>query len=582
MGKRRLGLFSADIPGRAVLALGAGVLALGAVGASVLPPEPAQAASGAEPAATAGSPGFRRLNEAQYIRSIEQIFGPGITVPGRFDPPLREEGLLAIGDSQVSVSASGLEQYHLRAREIAKQVVAPERRQATLSCIPAAEDAFDQSCASAVISKYGQLLYRRPLTSAELTSTVSAVRVGTQQSKSFYEGLRLGLTRLLTSPNFIFRVERGVADPRDPATQRLDDYSLATRISFVLWDAPPDEALLEAAARGDLRDQAKLEAVVERMIAAPQFEVGVRAFFSDMFGYDRFSGLTKDQSIFPRFTSELLQNAQEQALRTIVDHLVATRGDYRDLFTTRKTFINRNLGALYDIPVTMAGMDGWAPYTFAEGDRRAGILTLPAFLMLDPTHQGRSSPTIRGKVVRELMLCQRVPDPPPNVDFALLSDINSDLHKTARQRLTIHNESPACKGCHAITDPIGLSLEHYDAIGAYRTHENDAVIDASGTFEGKAYEDAIGLAKLLRDSPTVPDCAVQRVFEYGVGRQASEGDTQWLEAAVAAFAANGYRFPDLMRSIATNPAFRRVATPEPVARHPKVALAGFLDVEKRR
>jgi hypothetical protein len=573
--------FAASIAGHAV-GLGAGFLALGAVGVSVLPPQAAQASGGAENAAALGSPGFRRLNEAQYIRSIEQIFGPGIAVPGRFDPPLREEGLLAIGDSHVSVSASGLEQYHLRAREIAKQVIAPERRQATLSCAPAAEDVFDQSCASAVISKYGQLLYRRPLTSAELTSTVSAVRVGTQQSKSFYEGLRLGLTRLLTSPNFIFRVERGVADPRDPATQRLDDYSLATRISFMLWDAPPDEALLSAAARGDLRDQAKLEAVVERMIAAPQFEVGVRAFFSDMFGYDRFSGLTKDQSIFPRFTSELLQDAQEQALRTIVDHLVAARGDYRDLFTTRKTFINRNLGALYDIPVTMAGMDGWAPYTFVEGDRRGGILTLPDSLMLYPTHQGRSSPTIRGKVVRELMLCQRVPDPPPNVDFALLSDINSELHKTARQRLTIHNESPACKGCHAITDPIGLSLEHYDAIGAYRTRENDALIDASGTFEGKAYEDAIGLATLLRDSPTVPDCAVQRVFEYGVGRQAGEGDTQWLEAAVAAFAGNGYRFPDLMRSIATNPAFRRVATPEPVARHSKVASAGFLDGEKRR
>jgi hypothetical protein len=543
------------------------------MGASVVPPVPAQAAGGVEPVAAAGPPGFRRLNEAQYVRSIEQIFGPGITVPGRFDPPLREEGLLAIGDSHVSVSSSGLEQYLLRAREIAAQVVSPERREATLSCAPAAEGSFDQVCASAILTKYGRLLYRRPLSAPELGAAMTAARSGAQESKNFYEGVRLGLTRLLTSPNFIFRVERGVADPKNPSIQRLDDYSLASRISFLFWDAPPDEALLEAARRGDLRDQAKLEALVDRMIASPRFEVGVRAFFSDMFGYDRFSGLTKDQSLYPRFTSELLEDAQEQTLRTIVDHLVTTRGDYRDLFTTRKTFINRNLGALYNIPVSLSGMDGWAVHTFAAGDQRAGILTMPAFLMLDPTHQGRSSPTIRGKVVRELMLCQRVPDPPPNVDFALVSDINSELHKTARQRLTIHNESPACKGCHAITDPIGLSLEHYDAIGAYRTRENGALIDASGTFEGKPYSDAIGLAQILRESPTVSGCAVQRVFEYGVGRPAGEADNQWIEDAVAGFGAAGYRFPDLMRSIATSPGFRLVAKPDPIVQPAKVASA---------
>jgi hypothetical protein len=221
--------------------------------------------------------------------------------------------------------------------------------------------------------------------------------------------------------------------------------------------------------------------------------------------------------------------------------------------------------------VHVQGVQGWAPYTFSDSDPRAGILTLPAFLMLDPTHQGRSSPTIRGKVVRELMLCQRVPDPPPNVNFALVSDINNELHRTARQRLTVHQENPACAGCHAITDPIGLSLENYDAIGAFRTRENGALIDASGKFEGKPYKDAMSLTKILRDSPTVPECAVQRAIEYSVGREIGTGDEKWLEYANQRFAANGYRFPDLMRSIATSAAFRTVAKPAPIPAPGKVA-----------
>jgi hypothetical protein len=568
--RRNVFLWAAGIAGSA--------LALG-----VLPGVPdAPVKAQVEPAIDAASPGFRRLNEAQYNRSIEQVFGAGIKVPGRFEPPLREEGLLAIGDNHVSVSASGLEQYRLRAREISAQVLAEGRRKQSLSCTPASATAFDRACASEFLSKYGRLLYRRPLTAKELDSALAIVSAGTTQSKSFYAGLQLGLSRLLASPNFIFRVERGVPDAKVPGGQRLDDYSLATRVSFLLWDSPPDAELLDAAARGDLRDPAKLAAQVDKMIASPKFELGVRAFFSDMFGYDKFVGLSKDQAIYPRFTSELLADVQEQAMRTIVDHLVTTKSDYRDLFTTKKTFLNRNLGALYRIPVQMSGMQGWVPYTFGANDPRAGILTLPGFLMLDPTHQGRSSPTIRGKVVRELMLCQRVPDPPPNVNFALVSDTKNELHKTARQRLTIHQENPACAGCHRITDPIGLSLENYDAIGAFRSQENGAVIDASGTFEGKTYKDAIGFAKILRDSPSISECAVQRVFEFGVGRKVTEGDTQWLEYANQGFAANGYRFTDLMRSVATSAAFRIVGKPASAPPPKMASLDSPHSVEKRR
>jgi hypothetical protein len=542
-----------------------GALALfAAVAANVFvfasPNKPVQAAT--EPATAGTPPGFRRLNEAQYIRSIEQIFGSDIKVPGRFSPPLREEGLMAIGDNHVTVTPTGFEQYELRAREISAQVLAANRRKRMLGCAPASPATFDESCARDFFETYGRLLYRRPLTQAETASVVGMARAAFSRTGNFYDGLQLGLSRLLVSPKFIFRVEGSATSPSDPAVARLDDYSLATRISFLLWDAPPDAELLDAVARGDFRDRKRLARQVDRLIASPRFEQGVRSFFSDMFGYEQFDGLAKDQALFPKFNADLAKDAEEQTLRTIVDHLIRNKGDYRDLFTTKKTFLNRNLGALYKVPVDEAGMEGWAPYTFAPDDPRAGILTLAGFLMLDPTHEGRSSPTIRGKSVRELLLCQPVPQPPPNVDFAVVQDVNNPLHRTARQRLTIHQENPACAGCHALTDPIGLSMENYDAVGNFRTHENGALIDATGTFNGTSYTGLLELSRLLRDSSEVPSCLVQRAYEYGVGHSAAASDEAWLDYARQGFARDGYRFPALLRQIALSDAFRKASAPD--------------------
>jgi len=179
--------------------------------------------------------------------------------------------------------------------------------------------------------------------------------------------------------------------------------------------------------------------------------------------------------------------------------------------------------------------------------------------MLDPTHEGRSSPTIRGKTVRELFLCQRVPPPPGNVDFKLVQDTHNPLYKTARDRLTAHRDNPSCAGCHSITDPMGLAMENYDAIGEHRTQENGALIDASGTFDGKSYADLIGLEKILHDSPSVPKCLVQRTYEYGVGRGIAPGEHELIKYLDDQFGKERYALPALMRTIATSGAFQAVA-----------------------
>jgi hypothetical protein len=254
-----------------------------------------------------------------------------------------------------------------------------------------------------------------------------------------------------------------------------------------------------------------------------------------------------------------VSDAQEQSLRTIVDHLIVNKGDYRDLFTTRKTFLNSNLGSLYKVQVSDAAFGGWMPYTFDTSQKRAGILTLAGFLMLDPTHEGRSSPTIRGKSVRELLLCQKIPPPPPNVDFKIVQDTSDPLYKTARQRLTAHRTIPSCAGCHSLTDPLGLAMENYDAIGDYRKQENGETIDATGAFEDKHFADLISLQKLLHDNPSLPNCAALRVYEYGVGRMPTGAERPVVDFLGRRFADAKFSFPSLMRDVAISNAFHAVA-----------------------
>ncbi len=508
-----------------------------------------------EPDTSGGPATFRRLSEEQFQRSIDSIFGDGIKIPGRFDPPRREDGLLAVGNSRVVISRAGFEQAELRARAIAEQVFSEKRRERLPACVADVSATWDESCAAEVLGEYGRLLYRRPLAEQELGSVLASAKAAAQLSPRFTDSLSAGLSRLLMSPDFLFRVER--RDENDPT--RLDDYSLASRISFLLWNAPPNAEVLDAVAKGAMRNEKALSQLVDSMIAAPEFKDGVRSFFSDMFGYDLFSVISKEQAIYPIYSSALSEDAKEQALKTLVDHLVTREGDYRDIFTSRHTFLNRRLAALYEVPATESVVEGWASYTFSEDDPRAGLLSQAAFLMQDVTHEGRTSPTIRGQTVRELFLCQKVPPPPPAVDFALLQDTQNENLKTARDRLRVHAEVPTCAGCHAITDPIGLSLENYDAVGAFREAENGELIDASGEFEGHAYHDALELQQVLRDSTAVTDCITRRVYEYGAGRPLNAGEMEWMDYIRTKFAEQQYAFAPLIRSIALSKAFRKLS-----------------------
>lgn len=169
---------------------------------------------------------------------------------------------------------------------------------------------------------------------------------------------------------------------------------------------------------------------------------------------------------------------------------------------------------------------------------------------------------MRGKAIRQVILCQKVPDPPGNVNFTLVDDTKNPQYKTARERLTAHRSNPTCAGCHKIIDPIGLALEDFDSIGGFRTTENGVAIDTSGELDGMTFADAAGLGKAVHDAPAVPACVVNRTASYGLGRALTKSEAEWTKILQADFAASGYRFPDLMRQVALSDAFYRVRTPQ--------------------
>jgi hypothetical protein len=501
-----------------------------------------------EPQTAGGAAQVRVLTESQYRQIVADVFGTDIAIAGRFDPLNRTDGLLAIGASKAAITPAAYEQYDAMARAIADQVVDAAHRDILVPCKPPVQSEPDDACATKFLGSVGRLLYRRPLKQSEIGSVVGLAHQAAATTGDFHTGLAYGLTALLESPDFL--LVRDVAEDG-----RLTAYSKASRLSFLLWNTAPDDALLEAANKGELNSRRGLRRQVDRMLASPRLKDGVRAFFADMLGFDGFDALAKDQVIYPAFTQPVAADAREQTLRTVTDLLVMKKADYRDLFTTHETFLNRRLAAVYRMPITTT--DGWERVEFPAEGERFGILTELSFLALH-SHPGRSSATLRGKAVREILLCQKVPDPPANVNFRLVQDTSNPEFRTARARLTAHRSEATCAGCHKIIDPIGLALETYDGAGQFRATENGAEIDTSGTLDGAAFKDSRDLGQALHDNPAATACLVRRLYEYGTGRPPVRGEEAFITWLGQGFAADGYHVPDLLRGIATSDGFYEI------------------------
>lgn len=504
---------------------------------------------GDEPDPVGGPQMMRRLTEEQYRAAIADIFSPEIPVNARFEAPVRMDGLAAIGTGEAGMSPYAIEQYEAAAQSVSAAVLSEAHREQFVPCTPATGREFDRACAQQFLDQTGRMLFRRPLTGAELASYTDAAARAYQQVGNFHAGLELSLYAMLVSPHFLFRIEQTTGDG-DLA--ELDAWSKASRLSFFLTNSTPDAELLEAAENGDLDSWFGRRRQVDRLMASPRYEGAVRAFFADMLQLDRMDGLSKDPAIYPAFTIALAADAREQTLRTITEHLLEQDGDYRDLFTTRRALLTRPLGVAYRLPV--ATRDGWEEGEFAASSGRYGIQSQIAFLA-SHSHPGRSSPTLRGYALREIFLCQQVPDPPANVNFTAVEDGQAGARPTMRERLEAHRNQPACAGCHKVMDPVGLAMENFDGMGSWRTRENGVRIDSSGSLDGAEFDTPAGLADALRNHREVPRCLAERMYKSAVGRDITWDERPYLDWLITRFSDEDYRVPELMRTIALSDNF---------------------------
>ncbi len=521
------------------------------------PPAATPDAGVAQPPATVTynppEPVLRRLTKGQYVNAIHDLLGDDLLVTRPMEPDVPLGGSVSVGAASTSISRRGVEQYEALAYDLAEQLLRTETRRArAVGCTPTGT--ADATCAETFLRATGRRLWRRPLTVDELNALVTLAGNAATTLNDFHRGLEYALAAMLQSPHFLFRAE--LAEPASGSgTARFSPYSLASRLAFFLWNSPPDDALLTAAAEGRLDSEEGLRAEVERMLASPKLNRGLRAFVTEWLGLQLLDGVSKDPMVFTSFSSDVPAAAREETL-SLAEHLAITRdADFRDILTTRETFVNRRLASIYNVRApSQTRADGFGLITLPADSPRRGLLGHVSVLAL-AAHPVSTSPTLRGKFIRESLLCNEVPMPPVNVNTAL-PEPSASL-RTMRERLIQHQVDPTCRSCHLLLDPVGLALEHFNGIGAWRPDDRGARIDPSGNLDGASYRDALGLTQTIHDSPSFPRCVTTRLYRFAYGRHESDGEEAEVGRLSQDFAYGGYRLRRLMSSIATSAAFRR-------------------------
>lgn len=484
-----------------------------------------------------------RLTSEQYRNALLDVFGdplPPTPVEADTNPYL----FTNIGATTTTISETGVQQYTDNAFYIVDNVI-PRRLRDMFGCYP---ESVGDACIIMSIEQFGRRLYRRPLTGEERNRWLVVANVLADGDP--IHGLRLAMAGMMQSPSFLYRVELGV--PSDnPGWSRYDDWEMATRLSILFWNTIPDDELLEAAQRGELSTPEGVREQALRLLEHERARPAVQSFFAQYLDLGRIDDIERDNIRYPQWNESMAESMRHE-VELLVDDLVFGRdADVRELFSTQRTFVNAPLANVYGIEAPGATNTEFVLATLPP--ERAGVLTMGAFLAMN-AHQTETSPTLRGKYLRERVLCQSVPAPPDDVNLDLSAQ--PGMPATLRERLDEHRENPQCAGCHAFIDPPGFLFESFDSIGRFRTEEPGGPVDTTGELDGIPLNGARDLAEVLRDDERVAACLVRQLFRHASGRLETQSEARSLRSVEEAFAASGYRFQELLLELATSDAFR--------------------------
>ena len=516
--------------------------------AGVVPPKPL-------PDFEPGPPVVRRLTTSEYVQSIEAVLlNPVPAIDLEQDTAVN--GSSAVGAATNSLSPRGTELYEDAARAISQDIMRdPSKRSLLISC--SRQDLTPDGCVRDFVSTIGRRLWRRSLTEDEIRRYVSiaAFSVG-KMGGDMWTGLEYVLAGMLQSPHFLYRVEYGQPDPDDPTRRRLTPLELASKMSYLLWGQGPDSALLDAAEQGELETRDQLLAQARRMIDAPQARLALRNFWTEYFDIKGLENTTRDPMTYPDVDEALMKAMKTETLSVMEDLVFVRKADMREMFTTRATFVNAKLATHYGVPMPAAETrDGFAQVTLPAELGRVGVLGHASFLTKH-AHAVYTSPTHRGLFVRQNLLCQTIPAPPPDVDTTFPEFSDESGVKTVRQRLELYSKKfPTCGGCHSLMDPIGFAFENFDAVGHARLTDNGEPVQTDGSLDGVSYDDSVGLAQELAQRPEAMSCMVRKLYRHANGRVESAEEIRAINSIDEMFRDSGYRFETLLLSLILSDGF---------------------------
>ncbi len=426
----------------------------------------------------------------------------------------------------LTVSALHAEKYVLISETLAKEAV--KDLSGLTGCDAATRG--EEACAQDFAKAFGRRAFRRPTTPEDEQSLMTAYQAG-RQGGTHAEGIEVMIRAALQSPSFLYRLETTSASDARPQVP-LGQFELATRLSFMIWASGPDDALLDAAANSQLGTKAQVAAKAREMLAQPRARAAVANFFSQWTGAQRLEITTKSATEFPSFTPELKAAMAAELPALVEDVLWSGDHSLRSLLTAPIGFVNASLAGVYG--VTAPAGSGLTRVQLPPEQGRAGILTQAGFLSVQG-HPDQTSPVLRGKFVRAMLLCQPPSPPPPDVDISLPP---MDAGATARARLASHLAAGAsCNACHSLMDPIGLAFESFDAMGGYRDSEAGQPLDLTGEITGASDAALMGgfngvaeLAAKLTESQQVRACLASQWFRFAAGRSEADADSCSLDS----------------------------------------------------
>lgn len=489
--------------------------------------------------AVGGSSQLRRLTRAEYNNTVRDLLGDTTAPANAFSPDEKALGV-AIGGTVTNLLG---EQFQDAAEQLAQN--AANNLSALTQCQPAS--AGEDVCAAAVIDEWVPRAFRRALDAEERTRML-ALYDGIKAKYGFQTGVEVIVRATLQSPHFLYVVETGEGPAgRIPLTQ----FELATRMSYFLWSSMPDSTLFAAAKAGKLSTATEIEEQARRMLADSRSVDTVRSFTRQWLELEHLDSLNKDADYYPAF-NDALRSAMSEETERFAEYAMLENGSFESLFKSNVTFVNAELAELYGV---QAPSSGWTKVTLPAA-QRSGILTQASFLATH-AHPNQTSPILRGKFVREAVLCQLISPPPPNIDVVVPKP---EPGLSTKERFEKHSTDPACANCHKLMDPIGFGFERYDGIGRYREEEvpGKAIDDSGEIIESDVdgpFLGAVELSDKLSQSDAAKDCMTRLWFRFALKR-GEDADEYTILQAKQRFKESNYDMRELMVALTTSHGFR--------------------------